>query len=657
MRKTIFNMMLITVLLMLAGMLTVAQEPQDDDGEGNIALILDASGSMRALLEPGRSRMAIARDAVIQVARDLPEGTNTSLWVYGHRLGQEDQAASCRDIENVLPLSPIDPEQYEAVVRGINAIGYTPLAASLELAAASLPPGGNNTIILLSDGEETCGGDPCAVAEALAAANINLVVHTVGFVVEDLARSQLECIASVARGEYYDAQDASQLTEALSEIIVPRAPQLGVLRVVDIDGTPADSIEFTLIRTDSATFSGIGSGEFPVGSYVVRVAIDPVFETEGLILPDETTTITLPISLSEGELEDELPFNVSKSGPEFTASPELLLDDDGTLHVLWQDTTNQNNPASRNLFYRSRSPEGLWSPTINLTSDFGMMSHHRQNFARQPDGSVCVFIDGQLIGSNDTYRYQRCMVNGRWDELQEVQAGVQGEGDVTTIFDSDGAARQAFVLGARSVYFDSRSNQLSDNELSTLPSLAVDTDGRLHLIFQRLGSTFTIVHRYSTDNGASWTEAEWLHDVNTQRSASNAQIAVDLTGGVQVIYRTGGAGGDALEHRRWKEGSGWSTPRNLLDGFARGGQLPQIAIDFDGFAHVVFRSRELQYTREMEDGSWSEIIQVSPGPVGQRYALVVDAEGAVHIVWDNEDRSDIFYNRIDPPPAEAEAEK
>lgn len=125
MRKTICNIMLMIALLLLTGMVTTAQESDVAvPGKPNVALVLDASGSMRALLEPTCSRMAVARDAVIRVVRELPEGTNNSLWVYGHRLGQEDQAASCRDIENVLPLAPIEPALYEMTVTAINAIGF-----------------------------------------------------------------------------------------------------------------------------------------------------------------------------------------------------------------------------------------------------------------------------------------------------------------------------------------------------------------------------------------------------------------------------------------------------------------------------------------------------------------------------------------------------
>jgi len=57
-------------------------------------------------------------------------------------------------------------------------------------------------VVLVSDGRETCRADPCVAAKALAAADVKLVVHTIGLGVDAAARSQLQCIASVVRGSY-----------------------------------------------------------------------------------------------------------------------------------------------------------------------------------------------------------------------------------------------------------------------------------------------------------------------------------------------------------------------------------------------------------------------------------------------------------------------
>ncbi|NOX62833.1 MAG: VWA domain-containing protein, partial [Chloroflexi bacterium] len=162
----------------------------------NTAFILDASGSMLAALD-NRTRLAVAQDAIGNLSAGLPSTINASLWVYGHRVAKTDLARSCQDIEEVIGLGAIDPDQFDAVAHGFSAKGYTPITDALTQAAASLPTGPNqrNSIVLVSDGEETCGGDPCALAAELAGSDASLVIHTIGLAVDDVTRAQLQCIA------------------------------------------------------------------------------------------------------------------------------------------------------------------------------------------------------------------------------------------------------------------------------------------------------------------------------------------------------------------------------------------------------------------------------------------------------------------------------
>jgi 6-phosphogluconolactonase (cycloisomerase 2 family)/Mg-chelatase subunit ChlD len=182
----------------------------------NTAFILDASGSMVADLG-GQARLQIAQDAVGSLSAGLPASINASLWVYGHRVEQENQAESCRDIEQVIGLGPVDAQQFDTVAHSFEAKGYTPITDALLQAASSLPVGPNerNTIVLVSDGEETCGGDPCALAAELAASDIKLEIHTIGLAVDDVTRAQLQCIAENSGGTYTDADSAEGLGLAL----------------------------------------------------------------------------------------------------------------------------------------------------------------------------------------------------------------------------------------------------------------------------------------------------------------------------------------------------------------------------------------------------------------------------------------------------------
>ena len=296
-RKLILTL---TFLIVAASM--VMMVAAQTEGERNVAFVLDASGSMQAELE-GRTRMAVAQDAVISLSGRLSPTTNASLWVYGHRLPQSDPAASCMDIEQVIPLGPADPAEFESVVSNLSAIGYTPISSTLQQAAGSLPPDGNNTIVLVSDGEETCEGNPCAVAESLAVANVDLVVNTIGFAADDATRQQLQCIAGVTNGIYIDAKTEAELNQALEKASAAPA----TVRIVDPDGNVLNDIPFSVTSVDTGavvgTFSGIGS--IPAGGHTVNVRAEPPITQDIVAEPEDVIDIIVtPVTTGTIELVD-----------------------------------------------------------------------------------------------------------------------------------------------------------------------------------------------------------------------------------------------------------------------------------------------------------------------------------------------------------------
>ena len=107
----------------------------------------------------------------------------------------------------------------KAAIGSYRATGFTPIGYSLQEGAKDLPPEGERTVILVSDGEDTCAPpDPCQVARDLGAQGIGLKVETVGFQVDPAARAQLQCIAQATGGAYRDAPDAGALAAQLQQI-------------------------------------------------------------------------------------------------------------------------------------------------------------------------------------------------------------------------------------------------------------------------------------------------------------------------------------------------------------------------------------------------------------------------------------------------------
>ncbi|WP_422000153.1 vWA domain-containing protein [Reyranella sp.] len=199
---------------LLVAALGGAAGAQTADG-ARVFLVLDASGSMWGRVGD-QTKMQVARDTVREILRDWRPEDRLGLIVYGHRRKND-----CSDIEVMRPVEAVDATRLNAQVGAIAPRGMTPLSAAVRLAAERLKGvEGASTVILVSDGIETCRADPCAVAAALKQADTRLIVHTVGFDIQDRkAKRQLECLASATGGLALSANDAGSLHEAIGRAV------------------------------------------------------------------------------------------------------------------------------------------------------------------------------------------------------------------------------------------------------------------------------------------------------------------------------------------------------------------------------------------------------------------------------------------------------
>jgi len=178
----------------------------------NVMLILDASGSMWGQIS-GKAKINIARSAISQMLTQWNSDTHIGVMTYGHRT-----KGDCSDIQTLRPIGRVDPTQIMRLLNGLSPKGKTPLAASIRMAANSLRSKEEAaSVVLVSDGLETCGMDPCAVALQLKRQNINLRIHVIGFDVNNVKDiSKLQCIATNTGGKYITANNITQLNQALN---------------------------------------------------------------------------------------------------------------------------------------------------------------------------------------------------------------------------------------------------------------------------------------------------------------------------------------------------------------------------------------------------------------------------------------------------------
>ena len=242
--------------------------------DSGVLVILDASGSMWQKLDE-RFRIELAREALVKLVTDtIPAGTNFAFRAFGQR-----EPKSCRtDLE--ISLGPLDPAVAVAKINAIDPqeLSKTPIAASLlkvndDLAAVN----GERIVVLVTDGEETCDGDPEAAIRELQGSGVDVRVNIVGFAIDEFAlRKTFERWAELGGGAYFDAQDADELTGSIRQAVD------ATFEVLDDDGN---------IVTSGATNGD--SVELPVGNYRVRLRGDSTPGEPAIVRDDRETLIDL----------------------------------------------------------------------------------------------------------------------------------------------------------------------------------------------------------------------------------------------------------------------------------------------------------------------------------------------------------------------------
>ena len=173
----------------------------------NISVLIDASGSMKAMIG-GEQMMALAKDAVKRFGAGLPEDSIISLRVYGHEgTGSgADKAMSCASNELIYSPDSYNETEFTNALTKFEAAGWTPLAAAIKAGGDDLRMKASertqNMIFVVSDGVETCGGDPVAEAKMLTESDLGVEVNVIGFNVDSEGQKKLKKVADEGNGKY-----------------------------------------------------------------------------------------------------------------------------------------------------------------------------------------------------------------------------------------------------------------------------------------------------------------------------------------------------------------------------------------------------------------------------------------------------------------------
>jgi hypothetical protein len=186
----------------------------------NIMIILDDSDSMGEPIGGGReSKMMAAKRTVLEVIRNISPNTRVGLRVYGNSASPFN---ACHATDVLVPLGANNRHLIASKMIGLRPTGMTPISYSIlrSLQEDFQTVNGPRTIILISDGIETCGEDPCRVAVKLQQMGVNVKINVVGLGLQDYeATKQLRCVALGTKGQFYSANTAAELANSLNKAL------------------------------------------------------------------------------------------------------------------------------------------------------------------------------------------------------------------------------------------------------------------------------------------------------------------------------------------------------------------------------------------------------------------------------------------------------
>ncbi|MEM7597199.1 MAG: vWA domain-containing protein [Pseudomonadota bacterium] len=305
------------------------------NSQENVMVVFDGSNSMWGQIE-GVSKIEIARDTIGDLLGGWTEDRQVGLMAYGHR-----RRGDCGDIETLVEPQAGTTADIIERVQAISPRGKTPLTDAVEAAAKALSYEDTAaTVVLISDGLESCDRDPCELAKALERGGVGFTAHVVGFGLgSDQDVGSLSCLAEETGGVFIEASNASELKTALSNVsqAVAKAPEPTPEpepEVVPEPQTPevivygpGSAVEGSEIKViweptiGSADFINIVPVGTPEGEFGRRAQVGNNPDLD-LVVPAGPGAYEIRYSANTGETYGVASLEVTQANVEVTAVPE-----------------------------------------------------------------------------------------------------------------------------------------------------------------------------------------------------------------------------------------------------------------------------------------------------------------------------------------------
>lgn len=310
----------------------------------SLIFILDLSATMLGKSD-GQAKIDILKESMTNLVKELPDSLNVGLIAFGHR-----KKGDCKDVEQIIPLNPLDRNRMISEIMSLNPKGKAPVTLSiLRVFDVSETFKEKRTIVLVGGCKETCTGDPCELVKRLKKIGITFVIHVIGFGVSGEEEAQLSCIAEAGGGKYYPIKDSAEFLAAAKNIIEfkpkPHGPALCICAIKNGVSFPAHisvQKDGRIIATGDTTIRNPVKFYLTPGNYRInaRDISRDVKKTQTALIDFKGMELVRIFDFSEGYLK----VRVLKKG--LPADGYIYIRRPGTVEPVTTGDTSDSNPVN-----------------------------------------------------------------------------------------------------------------------------------------------------------------------------------------------------------------------------------------------------------------------------------------------------------------------
>lgn len=285
-----------------------------------VVVMIDGSGSMAGRVG-GVTKLELARSAALGFVDGLPSSVQTSLLVFGQQGNNSaaGKARSCAGLDVLAPMSA-DRGQLRAALSRVGAVGWTPLAAGLERSQSLLEKPsepGAQIIYVVSDGEETCGGDPVAVAKRINAGGSRAIVNIIGFGLPTRDAAALKAVAKAGGGDFVNLSSRTELDKIMATLREANRTNGNTLRT-------SNAVSGNALRTSNAVSSAALCVSNMISEESLRMSNDLSSRSmRGKPLPVEAEARTLLDQRHDALRSKETEFRARLTGQEISSQSRI----------------------------------------------------------------------------------------------------------------------------------------------------------------------------------------------------------------------------------------------------------------------------------------------------------------------------------------------